>query len=320
MTTLTARPYAGEADLSPIADMLNLCEAVDQVEEGTSVEELRGEFSYPSTDQERDIRLWEAADGTLIGFGQIFLPPAGSADADGFIWFKVHPEYRDGTVDVEILRWAEQRVAEVSQQRQVPAKLRAGARSDRSDRIALLEGYGFTIARYFLRMRRPLDAPIPELPLPEGFSLRHLAGQQEVPAWVEMFNLSFIDHWNHHPLTVEDRLHWASEPMYRLEQDLIAVAADGTFAGFCKCSINDEQNQRLGRREGWISLLGTRRGYRGVGLGRAMLLAGLRQLKADGADAALLGVDAASLTGATRLYESVGFETIHTVIAYVKDV
>lgn len=319
MTTLTARPYAGEADLSLIADMLNLCETVDQLEEGTSVEELRGEFSYPSFDPQRDLRLWEAADGTLIGFGQVFVSPAAE-EVDGFLWFRVHPEYRDGTVEVEILRWAEQRMRELSQERQVPAKLRSGARNDRSERIALLEQHGFSIARYFLRMRRSLDEPIPDLPMPEGFTLRHLAGQHEVPAWVEMFNLSFIDHWNHHPLTVEDRLHWASEPSYRLEQDLIAVAADGTFAGFCKCFINDEQNRRQGRREGWISLLGTRRGYRGVGLGRALLLAGLRQLKADGADAALLGVDASSLTGATKLYESVGFETIHTMIAYVKNV
>lgn len=318
MTTLTARPYTDEADLPLIADMLNLCETVDQLEEGTSVEELRAEFAYPSTDPQRDLRLWEAADGTLIGFGQVFVPTSDQ-EADGFLWFRVHPEHRDGTVEAEIIRWAEQRMREIGQQRQVPAMLRSGSRSDRPERLALLEQHGFTIARYFLRMRRSLDAPIPDLPMPEGFTLRHLAGQHEVPAWVELFNLSFIDHWNHHALTVEDRLHWATEPSYRLEQDLIAVAADGTFAGFCKCFINDEQNQRMGRREGWISLLGTRRGYRGVGLGRALLLAGLRRLKADGCDAALLGVDAASLTGATKLYESAGFETIHTIVAYRKD-
>ncbi|MEN9937327.1 MAG: hypothetical protein RLZZ387_3906, partial [Chloroflexota bacterium] len=43
MTTIaiTSRPYAGEADLAPIAAFLNTVEAHDQVEEGTSAEELR---------------------------------------------------------------------------------------------------------------------------------------------------------------------------------------------------------------------------------------------------------------------------------------
>jgi mycothiol synthase len=319
MTTLTARPYTGEADLPLIADLINACEAVDQTEDGTSVEELRSEFSYPNVDQQRDLRLWEAADGALIGFGQVWVPATGD-EADGFLWFKAHPEHRDGTLESEILSWGEQRVREIGQERQIPAKLRAGARTDRPERIALLERHGFQIGRYFLRMRRSLDGPIPEPTLPDGFTLRHLSGQEEVPAWVDLFNESFIDHWNHHPLTIEERLHWASEPTYRLDQDLIATAPDGAFAAFCKCYISDEQNRRLGRSEGWISLLGSRRGYRNLGLGRAVLLAGLRRLQADGAESAVLGVDASSPTGATRLYESVGFETAFTSIAYYKDV
>ncbi len=59
--------------------------------------------------------------------------------------------------------------------------------------------------------------------------------------------------------------------------------------------------QRSGRSEGWIELLGTRRGHRKIGLGRALVLAGLQRLKADGVETALLGVDGDNPTGATRL-------------------
>lgn len=318
MTTLTARPYTGEEDLPLLVDLINLCDTVDQTEEGTSVEELREEFSSPTVDLARDLRLWESADGAVIGFGQLWIPPTGEV-IDGYLWFRVHPEHRDGSVDDEIIAWGEQRILEVGQERQVTVSLRSGVRSDSAQRIALLERHGFTVSRYFLRMIRPLSEPLPEdVPLPEGFTLRHLAGPEEVPAWVELFNLSFIDHWNHHPLTVEDRLHWLSEASYRAEQDLIIVAPDGTFAAFCKCLINDEHNKRNGTNEGYISLLGTRRGYRKLGLGRAILLAGLRRLKQDGVDIAQLGVDADSPTGATRLYESVGFARSLTFINYVK--
>jgi len=319
MTTITMRPYVDEADLEPIAEMLNLCETVDQLDEGISVEELRDEFDAPSLDKARDLRLWHDADGTLIGFGQMWIPSSAEV-ADGSLWFRVHPEARGNGLEDQIVEWGAERIAEVGQERGKPAQLRAGARSTNGERIAVLERNGFTIARYFLRMVRPLDEPIPEPQLPEGFKVRHLNGEEEAEAWVESFNLSFIDHYNHHPLPVADRKHWMTESSYAPERDLVVVAPDGIIAAFAMCWINPQENERTGRNEGWVNILGTRRGYRKMGLGRAVLLAGLRRLKADGVDCALLGVDAASPTGATRLYESVGFRQLHTFINYVKDV
>ncbi len=198
--------------------------------------------------------------------------------------------------------------------------VRAGARSTDAERIALLEQQGFSVARYFLRMVRPLDEPIPEPRFPEGFTLRHVAGEEEAEAWVACFNQSFIDHYNHHDMRVEDRKHWMAESFYKPERDLIAVAPDGTIAAFCWCTINPEENARSGRNEGWIGILGTRRGFRKLGLGRAMLLAGLRRLKEDGVETAKLGVDADNPTGALGLYESAGFRKLYTTIGYVKDV
>ena len=49
---------------------------------------------------------------------------------------------------------------------------------------------------------------------------------------------------------------------------------------------------------------------------RALLLAGLHALKEAGMESAMLGVDAESLTSATRLYESVGFVERKRFILY----
>jgi len=141
----------------------------------------------------------------------------------------------------------------------------------------------------------------------------------EVERWVEMYNLSFIDHWGFHPLILERRLHRMADPSYKPEHDLVGVAPDGTFAGFCVCFINTTDNAATGRKEGWIAVLGTRRGYRKIGLGRAMLLAGLHLLKREGMDTGVLDVDAENPTGALRLYESVGFHVAKTDMAYRKD-
>ena len=100
--------------------------------------------------------------------------------------------------------------------------------------------------------------------------------------------------------------------------DLVAVAADGTFAAFCYCYISPEDNERFGCQEGWVSALGTRRGFRKQGLGRAMLLAGMEQLKAAGMEKAVLEVDAENPSGAMGFYESVGFCKFRTDVVYVK--
>ena len=134
-----------------------------------------------------------------------------------------------------------------------------------------------------------------------------------------MFNQSFVDHWNHHPLSIERHLHWLTDPDYRSDLDLVAIAPDGTLAAFCYGAIDPAYNQQKNCREGWIDLLGTRRGFRRMGLGRALLLEGLTQLKNAGMDTAKIGVDSQNPNRAYALYESVGFHLIHSGLSFVKE-
>ena len=145
------------------------------------------------------------------------------------------------------------------------------------------------------------------------------ADDSHLERWVDMFNWSFIDHWNHHPLNLENHRHWLASPKYKADRDLVALAPDGTYAAFCFCWIDPDDNARNNRKEGWIDILGTRRGYRKIGLGTAMLLKGMRLLKDEGMDTAVLGVDAENPSGALRLYESVGFANVRTSVTYSKD-
>ncbi|MEG4271320.1 MULTISPECIES: GNAT family N-acetyltransferase [unclassified Microcoleus] len=319
MANLSARCYAGDRDLDAIAHLINTCESVDRLDEGTSISELQQEFNAPSLDKARDIRLWEDAEGRLIGFAQLSVSEPGEV-TDGWLWFRVHPDARGGDVEAAAIAWGEVRMREVSAMRGARVKLRTYARAEDCDRISVLANCGFKADRYFCRMARSLSEPIPEPQFPEGFLLRQFPGEQDAAAWVEMFNQSFIDHWNHHDLTVDKFKHELAKPDYRNDLDLIAVADDGTFVSFCYCEISVEECDRTGRNEGWIACLGTRRGFRKMGLGRAMLLAGLHRLKAAGVATAILGVDAANSSGALRLYESAGFHNIRNSISYVKDV
>jgi len=319
MANLSARCYAGESDITAIADLINTCEEVDRLDRGTSISELQQEFNQPSRDLARDICLWEDAGGQLIGFAELSIAETGEP-IDGWLWFRVRPDARSGAVEAAAVVWGETRMREVASWRGARVKLRSWVNAVDGDRISVLESCGFKVERYFCRMARSLWEPIAEPQFPEGFALRLFPGEQDSEAWVEMFNQSFIDHWNHHDLTVEKFKYDLAKPSYRNDLDLIAVAGDGTFVAFCYGEISQEECDRTGRNEGWIACLGTRRGFRKIGLGRAMLLAGLHRLKAAGVETAILGVDTANPSGALRLYESAGFHKIRDTISYVKDV
>src|SRR5207247_1180897 len=135
---------------------------------------------------------------------------------------------------------------------------------------------------------------------------------------LEAFNNSFADMFDSHPSTQERWDFRMSRPFARLDLSWLAEieAEPGKIAGFCICGINQEENEATGRNEGWIDLLGTIWGWRRKGLGRSLLLHGMHSLKSAGTDTALLGVDSESLTGAQRLYESVGFGVRYVWLQY----
>lgn len=308
---LRSRAYAGEADLETIAAFLNLVEAHDRVEEGYSAAELREEFNEPSFDAANGLRLYENAQGQLVGFAQLYAAEE-TADNDGFLWFKVHPAYRTDQIEPLMFAWAEEQL-----RRNGRAKLRVNAQNQEIERQAMIERHGFIPVRYYLRMRRPLSAPLPTPVFPPGYQL--VAGDHDPQAWADLYNDAFADHYNFHRHDADFVRHWYRDPDYRSDLNLVATAPDGTLAAFAWCHIHAERNQRSGRLDGTVALLGTRRGHRRLGLGRALLLTGMQLLRDTGMSYAELAVDATSPTGANTLYESVGFQTAYSRILYSRD-
>jgi len=316
-TQFKERQYAGEADLQPICDLLNLCDEVDKLDEGFAVDDLRTELSSPELDSARDIRLWEDEAGRLVAYGLMWIFK-DVEEPNGYLYWRVDPQVRGSGIESSVIEWASERMREVSHEVGKPVRLLSQARDFYTYGREVLEAHGFEIVRYGFKMARNLDEPIPDMDFPNGYTLR-TATEDDMEGWVDCFNQSFIDHWNPHPTTVEIHKHWLTHAKYRPELDFIATASDGTIAAFCFCWIDPEDNERKNRKDGWVELLGTRRGHRKIGLGKAILLAGMRKLKDEGMNRAVLGVDAQNPTGALGLYESVGFYPDKKGITYSID-
>lgn len=317
MSILKTRPYLGESDRKAIAEFVNACEPIGQIDKDTSICELQQQIDSPWVDKSRDLHIWEGEDGQLKGFGHLYIPDTKNV-LDGYLWFCV--ESKEYNLESEIINWSEKRLREAGQERNLPAKLRFSTRNDKRDRISLLEHHRFKIDRQFLTMSRSLKDIIPSSQLPPGFSLYEITSNSNLSAWVDMFNQSFIDHWNHHELTVKTFKHWLKDTNYNPALNIVALSPDRQYAAFCYAQINEQENKLSGRKEGWIQWLGTSRNFRKLGLGKAILLEGLHRLQLAGMETVKLAVDADSLTGANRLYKSVGFRPVENWLEYVKDV
>jgi GNAT superfamily N-acetyltransferase len=165
---------------------------------------------------------------------------------------------------------------------------------------------GFNLVRHSLRMVIELDGEIPEPEWPAGIRLKPFVLGEDDEITVRADRESFADHWGYVERPFEDDLarfrhFWQTDEDF--DPSLNYLAMDGAeLAGISLCLPKVEEDPDMG----WVGTLGVRRPWRRKGLGLALLLHSFREFKRRGKARVGLGVDAESLTGATRLYEKAG--------------
>lgn len=170
------------------------------------------------------------------------------------------------------------------------------------------EAVGLSQGRQLRQLRRGLpvheEATITVRPFRPGHDER---------AWLEVNNRAFEWHpeqggWDLATLRARQQQPWFDPDGFLLHE------RGGKLAGFCwtKVPVGDGSM-------GEIYVLAVDPAFRGLGLGRQLLLAGLRFLSRKGLRTAMLYVDSDN-EAALRLYESLGFTLDHVDQAFVGDV
>jgi ribosomal protein S18 acetylase RimI-like enzyme len=247
-------------------------------------------------------RIWQT-DDTPIAFAFV--------DDFSNLMFVSDPAHNTPDLEAEIVDWGLTCVRQRNTETGESNTLDAACKSDNLARLAFLERHGFQREEIrSLGYRRPLDRPIAEHILPEGFSLRPVHGEAEVEDLVALHRSAFgTDN-----MTVEYRLAMMRAPQYLPELDLVAVAPNGELAAFCICGFMEDDPE-----VGFTDPIGTREGYKGLGLGRAIVTAGLKAIQARGAKFAELGTSSKNLP-MQRLAESLGFELVSETLWFSKRV
>ncbi len=186
--------------------------------------------------------------------------------------------------------------------------------------LALLQGSGSSIVRYFTEMTRPLDRPIPDLPFPPELEVVSFAdgADRNISELVRLaHNDAFQDHWGSEPRDQESWQFTVSHPEFRQDWSLALVdRTTGEVAAYQLGSHDPDSKVLLGHTEGYTDLLGVRRAWRGRGLAPALLAEAMKRYRASGMDNAGLGVDTENPSGALGLYERMGYEPTQRSIVF----
>jgi len=218
---------------------------------------------------EKAITIWESEDQQIAGV----LLPLGQ----GELRLHVHPHLRSAELEEEMLREAE---------RYLPARRENGSGilylpvfTDDALRQDILAQQGYSKAEGIAHhWWRDLDDPVPETSLPSGYLIRSMGPESEHPARSRASWRAF--HSEEPPEAYDGDWSWyrniQAAPLYRQDLDIVAVTQEGEIAAFCTIYYDDVTRAAV------CVLVGTAAEHWRRGLGKAVMLEGMRRLQGLG--------------------------------------
>ena len=244
----------------------------------------------------------------MVGYGLLDTADRSSGSTGELV---VAPSHRRRGIGATLVRAMLAAVA--------PAPLRLWAHGNQSGASRLASSLGFVRARDLWQMRLDLTTaaldPAPELP--PGVSVRAFIPGRDEEAWLTVNTQAFAEHPEQGALSRDALTSRMHEPWFDPDGFFLAER-DGDLVGFHWTKIHGGSAEHPHGPVGEVYVVGVAPAARGLGLGRALTLIGLRHLREQGLDEVMLYVDADN-TAAIKTYQGLGFVHRSTDVMYLRD-
>jgi len=177
--------------------------------------------------------------------------------------------------------------------------------------VSLAERHGMRAGRTLHQMRAPLPLP---LTMREPVGVRPFRIGEDEPDWLTVNNAAFADHPEQGGWTLDTVRQREAEDWFEPEGFLLHHR-DGRLAAFCWTKIHRAERPVLGE----IYVIAVHPDFHGLGLGKAMTVAGLASIAARGITHGMLYVDRGN-AAAFDMYLHLGFTIHRTDRAFVGDI
>ena len=242
---------------------------------------------------------------------------AEGADEPGVLELVVRPTYRSQGVGTAL--------ADAVQAHGLP-NLRAWSHGNHAAAVSLATKNGFAPVRELWRMRQTraaleetvLSPTAEQISLPDGVVLRAFQPGVDEQAWLTANRAAFAHHAEQGSTTLEDLQARMAEDWFDPAGFLLAVReSDGQLLGFHWTKVHPRSGDHPAMGE--VYVVGVTPEAQGMGLGKALTIAGIEHLHGQGLQAIMLYVDADN-TAAVALYRKLGFTRWDVDVMYAPQV
>jgi ribosomal protein S18 acetylase RimI-like enzyme len=302
---LPARPL-GPDDLDAVCDLL----AESDLATIGFVDFTRDEIAVDLAKAGVEATGWYDGHGTLVGYGWLRrLEQTNQVEIDLY----VRPSY-DDALGHSVLRTLEDRAAVLATEAgHAEAWTGVGVyRQDLRTQDWLRAG-GYRVDTTFTRMRIDLD-PADAIERPAGdVTIRRVTEEADLRVAHDVEEESFLEHYGNVPIAFAS---WRDRLTERGDDyaQVYLADLDGAPVGLLVGTRQFEEDEDAG----YVRTLGVLPAGRGHGVGTALLRDYFARSQRAGRTAVMLHVDVANVTGALRLYESVGMRPVLEIDAWAK--
>lgn len=267
-------------------------------------------LNYLSQENKRQktIFLWEDSQKDCHLLGWTLLSPEWNA-VDVF----AHPDLRGTQMAHQMWNWSVNCLTElVSSQK--AQRIRTMWIDEKDEAmIEVLKKLDFQKsdnAMHYLECELP-DLTSINIDLPQGYEIRGNHGEKELE---KRAVVSYAAFESEKPFEqYKNRyLNFMHSSVYETDRDLVIVAPDGNFAGFCLIWLDYEN------LIGLFEPVGIHPKYQKRGLGKALMLAGKQKMRRYGMQKAMVCAEHEN-TPAFKLYQAVGFKPLKVLRTYIKE-
>jgi mycothiol synthase len=292
---------ATEADLSAVFSLAATYGTSVVGEADVDESDFADTWNNPKTRLATDVWVALNSAGDMIAYEHSVNPAGnGRLEIEGF----VHPDYQNLGIGSALIERALRRAQELSAELPMDVRhfIRAGTYTNDRAACTLMENSGFTHVRYFLRMTIELEDQPARAAAPDGIRIRSVAPDESLEPIHAACDEIFRDHWGSTPISLDEWITLRTGgSLFDRSLWFVAYAESGELAGVSLCTNLPDM--------GWVDTLGVRRTYRNRGVGKSLLQHSFTEFHRRDQRRVGLGVDADSLTDATKLYESAGMQS-----------
>lgn len=315
---LRFRGYQDESDFEKMVSVILGCKQFDQMERADTANDIARNYRFaPNFEINRDM-LYVEMNNEVIGYYRVMWYVEDGGDAIYTHFGFLIPEWRGKGIGRAVLAYLQAHIRTIAAAH--PAEqtkyYQSYADEQERDSTAFLLAAGYQPIRNFYTMVRPDLENIPGLPLPPGYEIRPVQ-EEHLPIILNASIEAFRDHWGYSAATEPTLEEIKEDPDF--DPSLWRVAwKDDQVAGMVLSYIARGENQEYQRLRGYTENICVRRPYRKQGLAHSLIAASLHAIRERGMQEAALHVDTENLSGALRLYESLGFRPVSRHSTYRK--